>query len=445
MEISREQLGPMRATRQTGVRLALGHAAGPLVFLTLMILILGQITLAPAEAAQSSSTEGVTDSAIHVGVTYPDISALKGIINVDPGNYNVAYTTLFDQINAHGGLGGRKIVPTFAAVDPTGTAGAAKACTQLTEDDKVFVVMGFFQAADVDCYTSLHGVPIIGASLSTAQAAAAKAAWFNNIISDSDLIPKEMALFSKEGVFKGKKVAVVDEAADAADMNLVMAALKKLKVDVVQTATNSAPTSDRVAQDQQFNTIAEKFQSVGANEVVAVGNAGNGWPRALQDNQSTYLPRLVASTYIDLDAYVEDSSGHSNAVLKNAITAGGYPPVAVVWNDPAMKKCVATIQAKEPKAKINNPVTATASTPVTWTAPEVACQQVALFTDIVHAAGKNLTNASFKSGGTSLTHVTIPGGGGTFNFSHGHGDGNGPVFVFQWDPTANKLTLQKNQ
>jgi ABC-type branched-subunit amino acid transport system substrate-binding protein len=401
-----------------------------------------QVGAMAAEGAQSQSAQGVTPTSIKIGVTYPDVAAIRNVINVDPGNYQVAYTALFDQINAHGGINGRKIVPVFAAVDPLGTAGAATACTQLTEDDKVFAVLGFFQAADGACYLDTHDTPIIGLSLSSAAAAQAKAPWFNSLISDSDLVPKEMAIFKQQGAFTGKKIAVVGTSADQAELNLVIPALHKLNLNVVQTAVNSAPETDTVAQVQQYGEIAQKFQAAGADVVVAVGNAGNGWPAALQSNQSTYNPRIVATDYIDLDAYVSNKAGYTQAILKNALTAGGDPPIAVTWNDPAMKRCVATIKAAEPTANINNPVTATASTPVTWTAPETACEQVALFSDIAKAAGKTLSNETFAKGGASLTHVTIPGGGGTFNFSGGHNDGDGPVFFYAWNPAKKVLALK---
>jgi ABC-type branched-subunit amino acid transport system substrate-binding protein len=403
--------------------------------------LLQPVASGDAGAAPSQSAPGVTPTSIKVGITYPDVAAIASIINVNPGNYQVAYTTLINQINAHGGINGRKITPVYAPVDPLGTAGAATACTKLTEDDQVFAVLGFFQAADIGCYVTGHDTPIIGGTLSGAQAAQAKAPWFNNIISDSDLIPKEMAIFKQEGAFTGKKVAVVGTTTDQSEMNLVVPALRKVKADVVQTAINSVPETDTAAQTQEYNVIAQKFQASGANVVVAVGNAGNGWPASLQSDQSTYLPRLVATDYIDLDAYVSNKLGYRQAILKNALTAGGYPPLPVVWNDPAMKRCIATIQAAEPNAPINDPVTATASTPVTWTAPELACQQMAMFTDIVKAAGKTLTAKTFGQGGASLTHVSIPGGGGTFNFSAGHNDGNGPVFVYQWSPSKKILQL----
>jgi hypothetical protein len=173
-----------------------------------------------------------------------------------------------------------------------------------------------------------------------------------------------------------------------------------------------------------------------------VGNAGNGFPSALQSTQSTYRPRIVATDYTDLDAYVSNKAGYTQSILRGAITAGGIPPPSVLWNDPAMKSCVATIQAAEPNAVINNPVTASSSTPVTWTAPELACVQVALFADIAKAAGKTLNNKTFAAGASTLTNLTLPGGGGTFNFSHGHNDGDGPVFVYGWNPMKNVLALK---
>ena len=400
------------------------------------------VELITTTSASAASQQGVTPSTIKVGVTYADVAAIRNIINVDPGDYQVAYKTLFDQINAKGGIDGRKIVPVFSAVNPLGTAAAATTCTQLTEDDKVFAVLGFFQQPDTACYLQTHNVAIIGASLTTQQAQQAKAPWYNNLISDSDLVPKEMAVFKQEGVFKGKKVAVVGTNIDQPEINLVLPVLHREGVDVVQTAVNSVPDTDTAAQVQEYGTIAQRFQSAGADVVVSVGNSGNGFPSALQTTQSTYHPRIVATDYTDLDAYVSNKAGYTQSILKDAITAGGIPPASIWWNDPTMKRCFATIQAAEPSAVINNPVTATASTPVTWTAPQTACVQVALFADILKAAGKTLTNKTFASGAASLTHLTLPGGGGTFNFSSGHNDGDRPVFVYQWSPTKNTLALK---
>jgi hypothetical protein len=415
--------------------------AASAVLLLSMTTIVQLLAVGSAEGA-SQNGNGVTSTSIKVGITYPDVAAIASIINVDPGNYNVAYTTLINQINARGGINGRKIIPVFAPVDPLGTSGAATACTHLTEDENVFAVLGFFQAADVNCYLVEHDTPIIGASLTAGQSAQAKAPWFNNIISDSDLIPKEMAIFAREGAFAGKKIGVVGTSPDQAEMNLVVPALHKVKANVIQTAINSVPDTDTAAFNQEYSVIAEKFQASGVNTVVAVGNAGNSWAEALQENQSTYHPRIVATDYIDLDAYVTNKLGYEQSIIKDGLTAGGYAPVAAVWDDPAMKRCVATIHAAEPAATINNPVTATASTPVTWTAPELACQQMAMFSDFVKAAGRTLTNQTLAKGAKSINKVIIPGGGGALSFAAGHGDGDGPVFVYQWNAQKDVLQLK---
>jgi ABC-type branched-subunit amino acid transport system substrate-binding protein len=405
------------------------------------VLQLAASTAANA-GSESQNGPGVTSSTIHIGITYPDLTALRSVINVDPGNYLVAYETLIKQINAQGGINGRKVTPVFAPVNPLGTAPAATACTHLTEDDKVFAVLGFFQPADTGCYVQTHDTPIIGASLTSTQAAHAKAPWFNTVISDSDLIPKEMAIFKREGTFVGQKLGVVGTSADQQDMTVVLSVLHKMKAKVVQTAVNAAPVTDTAAQTQEYSTIASRFQSSGVTAVVAVGDSGNGWPAALQSTQSSYHPRLIASNSVTLDAYVSNKAGHSQAILKNALTAGGYPPPSLVWNDPAMKRCIARIQKAEPKAPINNPVTSASTTSMNWVAPEVACQQMALFSDFARTAGKTLNNQTLSKAASSLGHITIPGGGGSFQFPSGSGDGNGPVFVYAWNPAKDSLQLK---
>ena len=414
----------------------------PKVMVAVLIAIIGLILSVPGiadGAAPDQSGQGVTPTSIKVGITYLDAAAIQNIVNINPGNYKVAYTALINQINAMGGINGRKIVPVFEPIDPIGTAPAATACTALTEDEKVFAVIGFFQAADTACYVETHDTPMIGATLSNAQAAQAKAPWFNNIISDNDLIPKEMAAFKQEGAFAKKKVAVVGDTSDQPEVNLVLPELKKLKVNVVQTAINSVPDTDQAATNSEYAIIAQKFQTAGANVVIAVGDAGVSWPEALQNNQSSYLPRLIVPDYSDLETILSSKTNTGGAELNDALTAGGTPPPAVEWNDAAMRRCVATVHSAEPTAVINDPVSATASTPITWSAPENACQDLALFEDVVKAAGKTLNNTTFNRGGESLTNVTLPGGGGTYDFGTGHRDGDGPVFLYEWNAAAKKL------
>jgi ABC-type branched-subunit amino acid transport system substrate-binding protein len=100
---------------------------------------------AVASASVRADDSGVTNDQIKVGITYVDLEALRPVgIKIDHGDYETSFKTVIDDINANGGVNGRKIVPVFAPVNPVGTDPAQAACLKLTEDQKVFAVVGFF-------------------------------------------------------------------------------------------------------------------------------------------------------------------------------------------------------------------------------------------------------------------------------------------------------------
>ena len=122
--------------------------------------------LARSAPVGASADQGVTANTITVGIPYVDLAAVDQQfgLKINQGSYPDAYNALFQQINAAGGINGRKIVPVFVAVNPTGTAAAASSCTQLTEDKHVFVA---FSPLSPICYLE-HGTPTIGATSSAA-------------------------------------------------------------------------------------------------------------------------------------------------------------------------------------------------------------------------------------------------------------------------------------
>ena len=99
---------------------------------------------ATSQVAKDTRAPGVTADALKVGITYPDLTSLKDVIDLDNGDYRKAYQAVVDSINAKGGIAGRKIDPIIAPINPVGANAAAAACTKLTQDEKVFVTVGFF-------------------------------------------------------------------------------------------------------------------------------------------------------------------------------------------------------------------------------------------------------------------------------------------------------------
>jgi ABC-type branched-subunit amino acid transport system substrate-binding protein len=402
-------------------------------------------TTGGSTTASDTRAVGITPTTIKLGITTLDLAAIKDLIDLDHGDAVTAYTAVINDINANGGINGRKIVPVFAPVNPSLASASAAACTKLTEDEKVFAVIGYFRLDDPLCYVHTHDTPIVGDSLTPVQQKQAKAPWFNTTLTSEHLIPKALAAFQTDGAFTGHKVAVVGMAQDAPDFhNVVLPALHKLGIPVVASAINDASINDLPAIYQQYGLISQKFKQAGADTVIAVGAASNSWPLAQQVLQTTYKPRLLALDYNNLLSYLDGSQGFDASLLTNALAAyGGMPDPKDVWTTPALQKCIALVTAAHPSEPVGDPTTAKPNTGHSpWSNAVTACQQVNLFAQIAKAAGKNLTNGSFLTGGESLKNITLPGGNQPLSYGPDSYDGNLPVTIYAWDPTTKTFVIK---
>ena len=105
------------------------------------------------------------DAVRHVAndVRHLDRGALgRAQVNLDIGNFPRMYTAIFDDLNARGGINGRKVVPVFAPINPLGTSPAQEACVKPVEDEKVFAVTGFFLGDAPLCYVEQYQTPVVG-------------------------------------------------------------------------------------------------------------------------------------------------------------------------------------------------------------------------------------------------------------------------------------------
>jgi Periplasmic binding protein len=389
----------------------------------------------PASAA-SGSTPGVTATTIRVGIPYVDVAAVKAVgVDIDWGSVPDAFNAVISNINAHGGINGRKIVPYIVAVDPTGTAPAATACTELTQDDSVFVAIAPLMAT---CYLQ-DNVPVVGAVLPSGNGSGV-AQDFTATPPDNAYDPLELSVFDKQGVFKGKKVAVFGgNPGDQQEAQQVQSDLAKLHVPVLTTAIDSAPQGDLVASNSQVQVIAQRFQSDGVNEVVAVGDGSATWAQGLSAIQSTYNPSWVATSESDFSGDV--GADYNPIYLENVVTSSPLTPPEAIWQSPGTQKCVALDRKDYPSNHINDYSPTLPESEITYMGIELACTDMALFTDIAKAAGKNLTVASFVKAGYGLKNVLLPGANAPISFGPDRPYALGPVYMVHYDPTTKALVF----
>jgi hypothetical protein len=393
--------------------------------------------VSPASAAPRD-TPGVTATTIRVGVPYVDLAAIRALgVNMSWGSVPDAFDAIIDNVNAHGGINGRKIVPYLVAVNPSGTTAAATACTQLTEDDTVFVAIGPLEAT---CYLE-HDTPVV-ASIYAAGTSSSVAQDFTTTPPNSAYDPLQLSVYDKQGVFKHKRVGIFGgDPEDQSEVGLVQSSLTKLHVPVVVTAVDSAPQGDTAAENTQIGPIVQRFESDGVNEVVAVGDGSAIWPEGLSAIQSTYNPPWVATSEADFTGAV--GSDYSPANLSNVVTSSPLTPPAAIWHNAGTQQCVHIIKKAYPSDQIRAYGATVPESEETWLSVELACTDMALFTDIAKAAGKDLTVSSFVHAGYRLKNLMLPGTNAPVSFGPGRPYALGPVYIVHYD-AATKAVVYAN-
>ena len=150
-----------------GTRTSIWAAAAALVTVLGSMLAVGPT----AAGASSPADQGVTATTISVGLPYVNFAALQSLgVTINDGSFPDAYNAVIANINAHGGVDGRKLVLHLVEMNPAVPASATSSCTQLTEDDKVFVSIS---PVFPDCYQQTYDTPVIAGSLPGALPASA--------------------------------------------------------------------------------------------------------------------------------------------------------------------------------------------------------------------------------------------------------------------------------
>jgi ABC-type branched-subunit amino acid transport system substrate-binding protein len=107
-------------------------------------------SVAPGDA---SLGQGVSADEIQVGVMMIDYSCIEQFVDAVEPDQQQAFQIFVDDINAKGGIAGRKLVPVYKSYCPIRTTTELSACTSLTDDSKVFAAIGTFYdpSGDAQC------------------------------------------------------------------------------------------------------------------------------------------------------------------------------------------------------------------------------------------------------------------------------------------------------
>lgn len=220
-----------------------------------------------AEPAELTATaRGVTADTITIGVGVTDVNVFA-----PTGDILARFQPLADATNAAGGINGRQIELVTEQWDVLDATAFDASCIALTEDDEVFLVLGFLidGFSNVPCYTDIHGTLVINTTLLQSD---------DLEISEGLLLttrPDELAsliaglrLLGPE--LEGAKVAVYSGAGDERP-GIISELLVELGAEVVEiTEQQISGSEDLTAAAAEVDIHIERWQVAGADWIVNV-------------------------------------------------------------------------------------------------------------------------------------------------------------------------------
>jgi hypothetical protein len=239
---------------------------------------------------------GVTESSIKIGVAIADTNLFAPQGDLAPRIAALAAAT-----NAAGGINGRTIeivTETWGLLDQTGFY---TACTRLTEDEEVFLVIGFLIAnwGDVGCYTNLHETVVLNSTVPKEDEIAAGAG--RQITTE----PSELALLldglaEMAGEITGQNIVLF--AVQAGSDSVARATEKLIEIgaaSVSATTQQVGGAENLVAAQAELDIHIERWRADGSDMIIALdGNAAVGLLPALERAGMTDIP--VVTPTIDL-------------------------------------------------------------------------------------------------------------------------------------------------
>jgi hypothetical protein len=350
-----------------------------------------------------------------------DFNCISQFTNQIRVNQQQQWNAYFDDINQHGGVVGRQLVPVYETYCPIGNAGALNLCTKFTEDDNVFAVLGDFVDFSGDAQTCIardHSTVLMSFELTRAiinQSPPGMIVLPGAVPERRDAILFQ--LLRGQGTLDGKTVGVLGETTD---QNLigsnVVPGLKALGVQLGSTAILTIVNSDTSAAQSQLDSFVEKWKTEHVDGVFVSGPQVSS--QQFLEKVRAGMPNVMLmtdSTATDVLGYgqQEQRSGRRPNPYEGIITIGG--PTSKEYDQSANWQYCASIYQQQTGMVAPNAETVVpgpnGKTIDTNGSINDACQVVTMFRDIGTRVGTDLNNQNWARAVAAYGPIRNMGGG----------------------------------
>ncbi|MEC8999889.1 MAG: hypothetical protein VYC56_06375 [Actinomycetota bacterium] len=357
-------------------------------------------------AVLTASFRGVTADAIRVGFTWIDFDEVNRTFGLELrwANWLPAIEALVADLNARGGIGGRRVDLVERSYLPGGSASAQQACLELTADEEVFAVLNGFHGPGAEssneCFGT-HETILVGGRPSAEQLALVDAPWITDEMGNARRANSFVRLLARTGVLTdlGPVLVYGTGPGYAAAVDAAADALLAVGAPTPMVAQNQLG-GDELAAIAQLEVVLERARAEGYRTVLVAGEA----IRVLE-----YL--VGRADEFDLLVHNGESVEPWNSTPPTGIADAGRILTNTRFreqDDESVTECRRVVEAS-----LGHPVLPTDQLGPEdrdhWSALTIGCRTLALFAQVAAAAGPDLTNDSFAEAAASLGEIRIPG------------------------------------
>ncbi len=350
---------------------------------------------------RTASDRGVTPDSIKLGIMNTSADAIGDLGTEYKGRTMAEISKPFiDEVNAQGGINGRKVVPAYTGFNPASADSMLAACVEQAEDKKVFAALalvGFYGEGEV-CMANKQTPTLSPSNSAEYTLYDREQGWVRQTSMNKDRGLRNWIdwMAQSRTAVPATKIGLIytDVPEDRYVVEkTVLPYLESKGLNVAEVAVFTLSSIDAMVGEAQ--RAAFNFKAHGIELVMPVTNFLQMFLFVQQADLTGYVPRYSVS---DFGAMATDATGFYPASQWEGVTGvtstlAGQPLKGEVPDIPAAQECLRVYNDAGLRFNIvpesGNP------DPVEVVSMLQACEHIALFADAARRAGINPTRRSF--------------------------------------------------
>jgi ABC-type branched-subunit amino acid transport system substrate-binding protein len=237
-----------------------------------------------------------------VGIPLPDVSSFGDVeggasFGGQFGDPEAQWQAFIDDVNGRGGIDGRTVVPEYRLYDSLDLDSMRAACVYLTEQKRVFAVLGGFYGDPILCITQQHQTPLLGLASEADDFYRRSDGRFFSIATSKDRVLRAFVhLLDGDAALRGHTIGVLDqEGIDSATVDRTL--LPELQRLGYKVSYHARIAADANAAQAQIPIEVQRLRAAGVDVLLPVSGLIVATVFAQEADAQRYHPTYYLSDF----------------------------------------------------------------------------------------------------------------------------------------------------